>query len=156
MRFHPGLWREPGEVQRQLVNAAVLWLSGADYAPRAAEVERLIAALAERRDATLAGCRAREGWLVREMRAVGGSVPVGQLWDGRWVVEGPPGEVRALGAEGLRQVKDWRKLGVPREVSAGDTGGVGGRDVAFRPGSGAFRRVAGTGSTPVHLSPLVH
>jgi tRNA(Ile)-lysidine synthase len=116
LRFHAGLWGEPGEVQRQLVNAAVLWLSGADYAPRAAEVQRMIAALAERRDATLAGCRARAGWLTREPRAVGETVPVGHIWDRRWLVDGPPGEVRALGAEGLRQVKDWRKLGLPREV----------------------------------------
>lgn len=116
LRFHAGLWGEPGEVQRQLVNAAVLWQSGADYAPRAAEVERLRTALAEGRDATLGGCRARGGWLMREPRAVGGTVPVGQVWDGRWMVEGPAGEVRALGAEGLRQMKDWRKLGLPREV----------------------------------------
>jgi tRNA(Ile)-lysidine synthase len=49
---------EPAEVQRQLVGQALLWLTGADYAPRAAEVERLIAAMAAGRDATLAGCRA--------------------------------------------------------------------------------------------------
>ena len=94
----------------------VLWLTGADYAPRAADVERLRVAMAGGRDATLAGCRARAGWLMREPRAVGGTVPVGQLWDGRWLVEGPEGEVRALGAEGLRQVRDWRKTGLPREV----------------------------------------
>lgn len=116
LRFGAACWEVPGEVQRQLVVAALRWLNGADYAPRAAEVDRLIAALSAGGDATLAGCRARKGWLMREPRAVGGSVPVGQLWDGRWVVEGPEGEVRALGAEGLRQVPDWRKLGLPREV----------------------------------------
>jgi tRNA(Ile)-lysidine synthase len=116
LRFDAALWLEPSEVQRQVVVAGVMWLSGSEYAPRGAEVERLIAALAEGRDATLAGCRARGGWLMREPRAVGGPVAVGQLWDGRWLVEGPPGEVRALGAEGLRQVKDWRKTGLPREV----------------------------------------
>jgi tRNA(Ile)-lysidine synthase len=41
---------------------------------------------------------------------------VGTVWDGRWVVEGPPGEVRALGAGGLPRVKDWRALGIPRDV----------------------------------------
>ena len=116
LRFDAGLWAEPGEVQRQMLVAAVRWLSGADYAPRAAEMDRLRTALAEGRDATLGGCRARGGWLMREPRAVGGTVPVGQVWDGRWMVEGPEGEVRALGAEGLRQMKDWRKLGLPREV----------------------------------------
>lgn len=116
LRFGAGLWAEPAEVQRQLVVAALLWLTGADYAPRAAEVERLIGALAAGRDATLAGCRARAGWLMREPRAVGAAVPVGQLWDGRWLVEGPEAEVRALGAEGLGQVKGWREAGLPREV----------------------------------------
>jgi tRNA(Ile)-lysidine synthase len=111
-----GLWGEPGEVQRQLVVGIVQWLTGAEYAPRAAEVERLRAALEAGSDATLAGCRARAGWLMREPRAVGGPVPVGQVWDGRWLVEGPSGEVRALGGEGLRQVPDWRGLGLPREV----------------------------------------
>lgn len=116
LRFGQGLWAAPGEVQRQVVMAAVLWLTGADYAPRAAELDRLLTALSEGRDATLAGSRTRKGWLMREPRAVGGPVPVGDLWDGRWRVEGPAGEVRALGAEGLRQVKDWRKAGPPREV----------------------------------------
>ncbi|MBN8632456.1 MAG: tRNA lysidine(34) synthetase TilS [Rhodobacterales bacterium] len=116
LRFDAGLWGEPGEVQRQAVVAALLWLNGAEYAPRAAEVERLVAALAGGRDATLAGCRARKGWLMREPRAVGAAVQVGDVWDGRWLVEGPEGEVRALGAEGLRLVKDWRATGLPREV----------------------------------------
>ena len=53
---------------------------------------------------------------MREPRAVGGPAPVGHLWDGRWRVTGPVGEVRALGADGLRQVKDWRSSGLPREV----------------------------------------
>jgi len=116
LRFGAGLWAEPAEVQRQLVVAALLWLTGAGYAPRAAEVERLIGALAAGRDTTLAGCRARAGWLMREPRAVGAAVPVGQVWDGRWRVEGREAEVRALGAAGLRQVPDWREAGLPREV----------------------------------------
>lgn len=116
LRFDAGVWAEPSEVQRQVVIAAVLWLGGGDYAPRAAEVDRLVAALSGGGDATLAGCRARGGWLMREARAVGGTVTVGQVWDGRWLVEGPVGEVRGLGAEGLRQVRDWRKTGLPREV----------------------------------------
>ncbi|MDP3193713.1 tRNA lysidine(34) synthetase TilS [Tabrizicola sp.] len=116
LRFDAGVWAAPGEVQRQVVIAAVRWLSGAAYPPRAAEVERLVAALAGVQDATLGGCRARKGWLMREPRAVGGAMAVGQVWDGRWLVEGPAAEVRALGAEGLRQVPDWRNQGLPREV----------------------------------------
>ncbi len=116
LRLDAALWQAPSEVQRQVVLAALMWLSRDDYAPRADEVARLVAALREGRDATLAGCRVRKGWLMREPRAVGETVAVGALWDRRWLVEGAAGEVRALGAEGLRQVKDWRKAGLPREV----------------------------------------
>jgi tRNA(Ile)-lysidine synthase len=116
LRIGAGLWAEPTEVQRQVVVAGLLWLSAADYAPRAADVARLIDAMASGRDATLAGCRARAGYLMREPRALGGPVSVGHLWDGRWRVTGPDSEVRALGAEGLGQVKNWRDTGLPREV----------------------------------------
>jgi tRNA(Ile)-lysidine synthase len=116
LRFEAGLWSEPAELQRLVVQGALMWLSGETYAPRAADLQRLVAAMADGRDATLAGCRFCKGWLMREPRALGGPVPVGQVWDGRWVVSGPEGEVRALGAEGLRQVEDWRTLGLPREA----------------------------------------
>jgi tRNA(Ile)-lysidine synthase len=118
LQVDAGLWSEPAEVQRQVVVAGLRWLTGADYAPRALDVERLIAAMASGKDATLAGCRAKGGWLMREPRAVGGPVPVGALWDGRWRVTGPKAQVRALGAEGLRQVNGWRETGLPREVLA--------------------------------------
>jgi tRNA(Ile)-lysidine synthase len=116
LQMAPGLWLEPEEVQRQVVIAALGWLTGADYPPRAADVARLVLAMSVGRDATLAGCRHREGWLLREARALGGPVPVGAAWDRRWLVEGGPGEVRALGAGGLRQCPDWRGAGLPRAV----------------------------------------
>jgi tRNA(Ile)-lysidine synthase len=115
LQVDAALWDEPEEVQRQLVVAAVQWLSGAVYPPRAGDIARLIASMRAGRDATLAGCRHRSGWLMREARAVGAVVPVGKLWDGRWQVIGAEGEVRALGA-GLRQCPDWRASGLPRQV----------------------------------------
>jgi tRNA(Ile)-lysidine synthase len=116
LKIGAGLWDLPAEVRRQVILAALHWLAGAEHAPRSAEVERLMAAMAAGRDATLAGCRSRNGWLLREARAVRGTCPVGDLWDGRWRVTGPEGEVRALGAEGLRQCKGWRAFGLPRAV----------------------------------------
>jgi tRNA(Ile)-lysidine synthase len=115
LQVDAALWDEPEEVQRQLVVAAVQWLSDAVYPPRAGDTARLIAAMRAGRDATLAGCRHRSGWLMREARAVGAVVPVGTLWDGRWQVIGAEGEVRALGA-GLRQCPDWRASGLTRQV----------------------------------------
>jgi tRNA(Ile)-lysidine synthase len=116
LQIAPGLWEAPPEVRRQVILAALRWLNAADYAPRSAEVERLIAAMSAGRDATLAGCRFRKGWLMREARALGDPCPVGDLWDGRWRVTGRQGEVRALGAKGLGHNKDWRAVGLPRAV----------------------------------------
>lgn len=114
LQVGPEFRDEPGEVRRQVVLAALGWLSGADYPPRAADLARFLAAMREGRDATLAGCRHRKGWLAREAWALRGIE--GDLWDGRWRITGA-GEVRALGAEGLRQC-DWRATGLPREVIA--------------------------------------
>jgi tRNA(Ile)-lysidine synthase len=121
--FDRALWRaQGGEVQRRLLIAALRWISGAGYAPRGSSVARAMAAIAAGRDATLAGCRIRLSdstfRVVREPRAVGGPCAAGQLWDGRWSVEGPFAagqELRALGAVGLRQCNDWKETGNSRD-----------------------------------------
>ena len=108
------------EVNRLLLIAMLRWMAGLTHAPRAESILNLQRALADNRDATLRGCRFRTRaglvTLNREARAVGGPVPVGAQWDGRWLVSGPPGEVRVLGAEGLRQCPDWRATGLARQV----------------------------------------
>ena len=114
----------PVDLRRRLVIAALRWISGAEYAPRAEAVLRLLAAIAEGRDATLWGCRIKvshaEIRVVREPRAVAGlACPPDQLWDNRWRVAGPSErgmEVRALGAEGLRACKVWRDTGISRDA----------------------------------------
>jgi tRNA(Ile)-lysidine synthase len=121
--FDRALWcAQGGEVQRRLLIAALRWISGAGYAPRGSSVARAMAAIAAGRDATLAGCRIRLSdstfRVVREPRAVGGPCAAGQLWDGRWSVEGPFAagqELRALGAVGLRQCNDWKETGNSRD-----------------------------------------
>lgn len=109
------------EIQRRVINAALLWVSGADYAPRAAKVADVLASWRERRDRTLHGCRITlsdtELRITREARAVAGlQVPFGQPWD-RWRIEGPTAPeltLAALGAGGLAQARDWRESGLPR------------------------------------------
>lgn len=109
------------EMQRRLIVAALRWVSGADYAPRATKVANFLTNWREKRDRTLHGCRitvneseiriTREARAVRDLR-----VPVGENWD-RWDVVGPEGEgleIAVLGAEGLRQCPDWRETGLPR------------------------------------------
>ena len=112
----------PDEVARRLVQAGLLWVSGAQYPPRAHALARLVQSVRDGRDGTLWGCRLvhRRGGalLVREPRAVGSGVAVGAVWDGRWRVTGPAGaEVRAVGVTGLAQVPDWRAAGIARDVA---------------------------------------
>lgn len=111
----------PPELQRRLLNAALRWISGSEYPPRAAKVADLLAGLAAQPDRTLHGCRIRAGRetirLTREAAAVATlRVSVGDLWD-RWALTGPaaPGlEIAALGDEGLLQCPHWRETGLPR------------------------------------------
>ncbi|WP_245965212.1 tRNA lysidine(34) synthetase TilS [Paenirhodobacter hankyongi] len=109
------------ELQRRLLNAALRWISGSDYPPRAAKVAALLAGLAEQGDRTLHGCRIRIGRdalrLTREAAAVAAlRVPAGERWD-RWDLTGPaaPGlEIAALGEGGLALCPHWRETGLPR------------------------------------------
>lgn len=121
------LWACDPEVARRLLVAMVRWIGGADHPPRAAKIAALTAGLRAGREATLGGCRFRQKAgrvsVTREMRAVQGAVPLGQLWDGRWRVTGPSGgpdgaglEIRALGAAGLRLCPGWRATGLARPV----------------------------------------
>jgi tRNA(Ile)-lysidine synthase len=121
---HDG-WRGlPSELRRRLLVAALREVSGADHAPRASAVARLIERAMAGGEATLWGCRMRAGGgvlrILREPKAAAGRIAApGTLWDARWCVEGPfaPGmEIRALGAAGLRGCKDWRGTGLPREA----------------------------------------
>ncbi len=110
-----------GEMQRRLLAAAVRWIGGAAHPPRRSGLMQALLAITGAQGATTGGVRFRVGprWvrIVREPRAAGRPVPVGQVWDGRWTVTGPPGpEVRALGAAGLAQVPRWRHCGVARDA----------------------------------------
>lgn len=116
-------WLDLGpDTRRRLVSAALRWVSSASYAPRAAELARLEAAIMRGRDATLSGCHVRvSGSMVRytrEPKAVAGlECPSDTLWDGRWRLSGPhhPAlRIRALGAAGLRQCDNWRATGQVR------------------------------------------
>ncbi len=149
LQIDPALWDEPEEVQRQLVVAAVQWMAGKEYPPRASDIARLITAMRAGREATLAGCRHHDGWLFREARALGGPVAVGEVWDRRWRVSGAAGTVRALGPEGLQQCH-WRLTGLPREVLA-VTPGLWDGDRLIAAPSAAFGDMTAVVLRPFHL-----
>lgn len=120
---HKGFAQTEPELARRIVLAALRWVSGADYAPRAASVARFQEAMVLVRSATLWGCRLRRRgeklWLTREAAAVGPACAVTEIWDGRWRMEGPasPGQtIAALGATGLSLCPDWRATGLTRDA----------------------------------------
>ncbi len=110
------------EIARRLLRSCLGWINPADHAPRGPALDRLCAAIVAGRDATLAGCRIRiraDIHILREARAVAGSVASDQIWDKRWQMSGPHAPdltLRALGADGLRACKDWRACGIARDA----------------------------------------
>ena len=111
----------PDEAARRILQAALRWINGAEYPPRGAAMTQFLAAARRAAAMTLQGCQMQaQGGLLRigrEYNAVAGQrVPQGQVWDGRWCIDGPEvagAEVAALGPEGLRACPDWRAGGLP-------------------------------------------
>ncbi len=116
----------PREVQLRLLAAALQWVSSAPYRPRFVALEGLLEACANQTEfgRTLHGCsiKARKHEIVinREVSAAPPLGPVQKLWDGRWLIDEPRAkscEIRALGADGLSLVSDWRESGHSREAA---------------------------------------
>ncbi len=123
LRLDPAaLAAEPAEIRRRLLQRLLLHIAPADYAPRGAEVARLLQRVLAGQGGPLAGCRFQglsSGlWAYREAKAVTGLVAgPGEAWDARWQIGGDwpdEAEIRALGAVGLAQCPDWRAKGLPR------------------------------------------
>ncbi|KMW59481.1 tRNA(Ile)-lysidine synthetase [Candidatus Rhodobacter oscarellae] len=118
----------PQEIERRLLVQAIQWVSGADHPVRYSALVSMDAAFIQADTHTLSGCLLRldasNGILnqklriTREHNAVKDlTARTDEIWDGRWVLEGPHApdlEIRALGEDGLRQVTDWRDSGMPR------------------------------------------
>lgn len=109
------------EMKRRLLSAAIRWISGADYAPRADQLQLLSQKLEQPHKQTLGGCifeaDAHEIRILREPKAAEGPVAFGQIWDNRWKISADfPSDhhIAALGAEGLLACPDWRDGGKTR------------------------------------------
>lgn len=111
----------PDEAARRILQSALRWINGAEYPPRGPAMTQFLAAARAGETMTLQGCHMQaQGDMLRigrEYNAVSGlRVPQGQVWDGRWCIDGPEvagAEVAALGPAGLRAVPDWRAGGLP-------------------------------------------
>lgn len=110
----------PEEITHRLMSAWTGWQGQSAYPPRRAALAAALARALSGEDSTLNGCAllAHRGRVIvaREAAAVAGLQAQGEAWDGLSLAGERPSDVelRALGAEGLAAVKDWRAQGLPR------------------------------------------
>lgn len=111
----------PPEISRRLMQAALRWVSGADYVPRGRAMNSLMQAIAAGKDMSLSGCLILSAGdqlrVTREYNAVAGlRCDWDEPWDNRWVLMGPSApeaSLAALGKTGLRLCPNWRDSGLP-------------------------------------------
>ncbi|MFX0544989.1 tRNA lysidine(34) synthetase TilS [Roseovarius sp. S1116L3] len=109
------------DIARRILGAAIGWIAGPGVRLRGPDVTRLMAAIAAGQGGTLAGCRITQCRgqirLAREFAAVAGlRADLGEPWDGRWRLIGPPApgaHIAALGPEGRTLCPEWRESGLP-------------------------------------------
>ncbi len=112
--------REAGdELALRVLAHSLCWISGQAYRPRASALDQLLSALGQSKRLTLHGvdclCDEVQVHMVREPERAQAAVPMGAVWDQRWLVQGAgEGEVAALGEEGLLSCPDWRETGFDR------------------------------------------
>lgn len=109
------------EIARRILGGSLRWITGAQYAPRGADMTRALERIAAGSGFTLAGChislKGEEMRMTREYAAAARAAPsAGGVWDNRWTVPpAPEGAAwRALGPEGRRMTPQWRESGLPR------------------------------------------
>ena len=109
----------PPSFGRRVLGAALVWISGAEHAPRSAPV----AALMKEGRGTLSGClvtRDSRRWrIAREPAAAGRAEDAapGAIWDGRWRLDGPDltgARISALGEHGIAQLSAEARTSLPR------------------------------------------
>ena len=115
----------PIDIQYRVLCYVLGWVSGAHYKPRFSSLKEVYGLLRQGNSQTLAGCfiKAITPKQIIVMREVAGMMPqnvLSGLFDGRWTVSFDEGiedvEIRPLSEKGILQVKNWRDLGVLREI----------------------------------------
>lgn len=109
------------DVARRLIQQILMWISGADYVPRGRAMDLMLEAIRGGTAMNLHGCvmtvMEDELHFTREEHAVAAArVPVSDVWDQRWRLDGPSApdcEIASLGKSGLAQCPDWRAGGLP-------------------------------------------
>ncbi|MCU4654482.1 tRNA lysidine(34) synthetase TilS [Roseibacterium sp. SDUM158016] len=131
------------DTQLRLLAAALQWVGGSEYRPRAAPLEALLDRALAGGGGTLSGAQlavTREHLeIFREYAAVAGhEVPTGpaQLWDGRWMVHGPEIAgltLRALGDDGWSQLPEGARATLRHAIARTMPAVFGGPDLVACP-----------------------
>jgi tRNA(Ile)-lysidine synthase len=140
------LRRQPTEIMRRLLGHALMFVSAADYPPRRAPLDALLAQVETGGNGTLHGCRIMVSdmtvRITREHAAVARLCgPTDKPWDRRWHLAGPHApdlEVRALG-EKVVNCPDWRVTGLPRATLLASPAIWRGADLVAAPVAGLAR-----------------
>ncbi len=116
---------QPMDIQYRVLSHAMGWVTGAVYRPRFSALKAVYELLRQGKSQTLAGCyikavSQKQVIVMRELANMALTTVATGSFDHRWqviadgdlknVVIGP------LGENGLKQLKNWRNLGVKRDI----------------------------------------
>lgn len=116
---------QPVDIQHRLLSHSLCWVSGASYRPRYTALKSTYELLQQGKSQTLAGCyikvmSEKQIIVMRELASMVVEPLEKGRFDGRWRVVADSDlvdtEVKPLGENGLRQLKNWRDLNVLREI----------------------------------------
>jgi len=119
------LQAQPMDIQYRVLSHAVGWVTGTVYRPRFSALKSVYDLLRQGKSQTLAGCyikvvSSKQVIVMRELANMASTPVSAGCFDRRWRVIADPcvmdADIRALGADGLIQLKDWRNLGVKRDI----------------------------------------
>ena len=115
----------PIDIQYRVLSYSMGWVSGAVYRPRFSALKSIYDLLKQGKPQTLAGCYIKIDTdkhliVMREVASMATKVLENEYFDNRWLISANENlkgvDIRPLGEKGLRQLKDWRNLGVIRDI----------------------------------------
>ncbi len=115
----------PLDIQYRVLSHSMGWVTGTTYRPRFSALKSTYELLKQGKSQTLAGCYIKNGSdkhliVMREVASMMTEVLKNGYFDGRWQISANENlkgvDIRPLGEKGLMQLKDWRNLGVIRDI----------------------------------------
>lgn len=113
------------DIQYRVISHAMKWVTGAKYRPRFEALKSIYGQLLQGKSQTLAGCfikalKPEQIIVMRELSNMKPATLESGCFDGRWLISADEmyleTDIRPLGEKGLRQLENWRALGVSRDI----------------------------------------